>query len=72
MSGWTRSVSSPGGYVAADESLRVDGRDWLYAIGDVNGRALLTHMGKYRRGSRRTGSWARTCACARTEARRRA
>ena len=23
------------------------GRDWLYAIGDVNGRALLTHMGKY-------------------------
>ncbi len=22
-------------------------RDWLYAIGDVNGRALLTHMGKY-------------------------
>ena len=23
------------------------GHDWLYAIGDVNGRALLTHMGKY-------------------------
>ena len=23
------------------------GSDWLYAIGDVNGRALLTHMGKY-------------------------
>ncbi len=21
--------------------------DWLYAIGDANGRALLTHMGKY-------------------------
>jgi pyruvate/2-oxoglutarate dehydrogenase complex dihydrolipoamide dehydrogenase (E3) component len=21
--------------------------DWLYAVGDVNGRALLTHMGKY-------------------------
>ena len=21
--------------------------DWLYAIGDVNGRTLLTHMGKY-------------------------
>ena len=33
--------------VAVDESLRVPGRDWLYAIGDVNGRALLTHMGKY-------------------------
>ena len=27
--------------------MRVGGRDWLYAIGDVNGRALLTHMGKY-------------------------
>src|SRR5206468_10072194 len=23
------------------------GVDWLYAAGDVNGRALLTHMGKY-------------------------
>jgi dihydrolipoamide dehydrogenase len=30
-----------------DDSLRVDGVDWLYATGDVNGRALLTHMGKY-------------------------
>ena len=37
----------PGRSVAVDESLRVPGRDWLYAIGDVNGRALLTHMGKY-------------------------
>jgi pyruvate/2-oxoglutarate dehydrogenase complex dihydrolipoamide dehydrogenase (E3) component len=37
----------PGRHVAVDESLRVEGRDWLYAIGDVNGRALLTHMGKY-------------------------
>ena len=27
--------------------MRVPGRDWLYAIGDVNGRALLTHAGKY-------------------------
>ena len=27
--------------------LRVGGRDWLYAIGDVNGRALFTHIGKY-------------------------
>ena len=27
--------------------MRVDGNDWLYAIGDVNGRSLLTHMGKY-------------------------
>jgi dihydrolipoamide dehydrogenase len=36
-----------GGYVEVDESLRVPGRHWLYAVGDVNGRALLTHMGKY-------------------------
>jgi pyruvate/2-oxoglutarate dehydrogenase complex dihydrolipoamide dehydrogenase (E3) component len=25
----------------------VPGHDWLYVIGDANGRALLTHMGKY-------------------------
>ena len=37
----------PGKHVDVDESLRVGDRDWLYAIGDVNGRALLTHMGKY-------------------------
>ncbi|HKY25928.1 MAG TPA: NAD(P)/FAD-dependent oxidoreductase [Gaiella sp.] len=36
-----------GGHLKVDDSLRVPGRDWLYAIGDVNGRALLTHMGKY-------------------------
>jgi dihydrolipoamide dehydrogenase len=36
-----------GGYVEVDDSLRVPGQPWLYAIGDVNGRALLTHMGKY-------------------------
>jgi pyruvate/2-oxoglutarate dehydrogenase complex dihydrolipoamide dehydrogenase (E3) component len=36
-----------GGYLSVDDQLRVDGSDWLYAIGDVNGRALLTHMGKY-------------------------
>ncbi len=35
-----------GGYIEVDDTLRVPGRDWLYAIGDVNGRALLTHMGK--------------------------
>jgi pyruvate/2-oxoglutarate dehydrogenase complex dihydrolipoamide dehydrogenase (E3) component len=27
--------------------LMAPGRDWLYAIGDVNGRSLLTHSGKY-------------------------
>ena len=36
-----------GGYLEVDDQLRVVGSDWLYAIGDVNGRALLTHMGKY-------------------------
>jgi dihydrolipoamide dehydrogenase len=36
-----------GGFVEADPRLRVGGRDWLYAIGDVNGRALFTHTGKY-------------------------
>jgi pyruvate/2-oxoglutarate dehydrogenase complex dihydrolipoamide dehydrogenase (E3) component len=31
--------------IEVDDSMRAN--DWLYAIGDVNGRALLTHMGKY-------------------------
>jgi dihydrolipoamide dehydrogenase len=30
-----------------EDDMRVQGHDWLFAIGDVNGRALLTHMGKY-------------------------
>ncbi len=34
------------GHLATDASLRVGGRSWLFAIGDVNGRALLTHQGK--------------------------
>jgi dihydrolipoamide dehydrogenase len=29
------------------DDLRVPGFDWLFAVGDVNGRVLLTHMGKY-------------------------
>ena len=36
-----------GDYLEVDDRLRVGGRDWLYAVGDVNGRALLTHTGKY-------------------------
>ena len=36
-----------GGYIDVDDSMRVGDSDWLYAIGDVNGRSLLTHMGKY-------------------------
>ncbi|MGO1853597.1 MAG: dihydrolipoyl dehydrogenase family protein [Microbacteriaceae bacterium] len=37
----------PGTYIATDDTLRVPGNDWLYAVGDVNGRVLLTHQGKY-------------------------
>jgi len=37
----------PGGYLGVDDGMRVGGSDWLYAVGDVNGRSLLTHMGKY-------------------------
>ncbi|HEY3828721.1 MAG TPA: NAD(P)/FAD-dependent oxidoreductase [Solirubrobacteraceae bacterium] len=33
--------------VEVDETLRVAGHDWLYVVGDANGRVLLTHMGKY-------------------------
>jgi dihydrolipoamide dehydrogenase len=37
------------GFVETDDSLTVMGvdGDWLYAVGDINGRTLLTHMGKY-------------------------
>ena len=35
------------GFLETDARLRVGGRQWLYGIGDVNGRALFTHMGKY-------------------------
>ena len=37
----------PHGFLETDDRLRVGGREWLYAVGDVNGRALFTHMGKY-------------------------
>ena len=35
----------PGEPLEVNDSMQAE--DWLYAIGDVNGRALLTHMGKY-------------------------
>jgi dihydrolipoamide dehydrogenase len=35
------------GFLETDERLRVGNHDWLYAVGDVNSRALFTHMGKY-------------------------
>ncbi|HEX5614822.1 MAG TPA: NAD(P)/FAD-dependent oxidoreductase [Acidimicrobiia bacterium] len=39
----------PGAFIDVDDRLRARGvpGGWLYAIGDCNGRALLTHMGKY-------------------------
>jgi dihydrolipoamide dehydrogenase len=37
----------PGRSIDVDDTMRVPGFDWLYAVGDVNGRALLTHQGKY-------------------------
>jgi dihydrolipoamide dehydrogenase len=35
------------GFLEVDDRMRVAGRDDLFAIGDVNGRALFTHVGKY-------------------------
>jgi pyruvate/2-oxoglutarate dehydrogenase complex dihydrolipoamide dehydrogenase (E3) component len=35
------------GFLDTDAKMRVGGSEWLYAIGDANGRALFTHMGKY-------------------------
>jgi pyruvate/2-oxoglutarate dehydrogenase complex dihydrolipoamide dehydrogenase (E3) component len=37
----------PGALVAVDAHMRVPTAPWLYAVGDINGRALLTHMGRY-------------------------
>jgi dihydrolipoamide dehydrogenase len=37
----------PGRYLDVDESMQVTGVPWMYGVGDVNGRRLLTHMGKY-------------------------
>ncbi len=42
-------LSSSDGFLPVDDSMRVVGVEghWLFAVGDVNGRALLTHQGKY-------------------------
>jgi len=39
----------PGGFLPTDDGLSVHGVDggWLFAAGDVTGRVLLTHQGKY-------------------------
>ncbi len=38
---------TPGDWLEVDDTMLVKGFDWLYACGDVNHRALLTHQGKY-------------------------
>ena len=37
----------PDGPLEVDDTMLVTGTTWLYAAGDVNGRSLLTHMGKH-------------------------
>ena len=37
----------PGRPLEVDDTLRVPGHEWLFVVGDANGRALLTHMGKH-------------------------
>ncbi|HTU28578.1 MAG TPA: NAD(P)/FAD-dependent oxidoreductase [Solirubrobacteraceae bacterium] len=39
---------NPGDTIRVDAQMRVPlHADWLYAVGDVNGRSLVTHAGKY-------------------------
>ncbi|MGW1834886.1 dihydrolipoyl dehydrogenase family protein [Streptomyces sp. NPDC002067] len=41
---------TPGSWLTVDDTCRVTDladNDWLYGVGDVNHRALLTHQGKY-------------------------
>lgn len=45
--GLERVGLNPGGFLEVDEHMRVRGVSWLYAAGDINGRAQFTHMGKY-------------------------
>ncbi|MEV7726293.1 NAD(P)/FAD-dependent oxidoreductase [Streptomyces sp. NPDC087917] len=74
---------APGHWIPVDDSCRVPGIDWLYAVGDVNHRALLTHQGKYQAriagaaiaarvagagGAQDTGRWGAHTATADTEA----
>ena len=37
----------PGKTIDVDAHMQVPGHEWLFAIGDINGRSLFTHMGKY-------------------------
>src|SRR5262249_27870818 len=38
---------TPGQTLETDKHMRVHEVPWLYAVGDANGRAPFTHMGKY-------------------------
>ncbi|MCF2526237.1 dihydrolipoyl dehydrogenase family protein [Yinghuangia soli] len=74
---------TPGSWFATDESCRVEAvpDGWLYAVGDANRRALLTHQGKYQAriagsaiavraagGTADTGRWGAQAATADTAA----
>jgi pyruvate/2-oxoglutarate dehydrogenase complex dihydrolipoamide dehydrogenase (E3) component len=37
----------PGQPIEVQDSMQVAGQEWLFVVGDANGRALLTHMAKY-------------------------
>jgi pyruvate/2-oxoglutarate dehydrogenase complex dihydrolipoamide dehydrogenase (E3) component len=67
---------TPGDWLSVDDTMQVEGFDWLYAAGDVNHRALLTHVGKYQarvagtviaaraKGEALTGPWTQHAATA--------
>jgi pyruvate/2-oxoglutarate dehydrogenase complex dihydrolipoamide dehydrogenase (E3) component len=40
-------VDGAAGFIEVGDDLRVAGHDWLYVVGDANGKSLLTHEGKY-------------------------
>jgi pyruvate/2-oxoglutarate dehydrogenase complex dihydrolipoamide dehydrogenase (E3) component len=41
------TTAHPPGPIEVGDDLRVAGHDWLYVVGDANGKSLLTHEGKY-------------------------
>lgn len=45
--GLDRVGMTPGAWIDVDDSLHSTEVDWIWAVGDVNHRALLTHQGKY-------------------------
>jgi pyruvate/2-oxoglutarate dehydrogenase complex dihydrolipoamide dehydrogenase (E3) component len=59
---------TPGEWLHTDDTLRVAGVDWLYAVGDVNRRALLTHQGKYQARAAGDGMVARATGAAVSDA----